>query len=248
MMKCKEKIATAGILCTLFVAALMLPTAMAKKVYSPIVKQGEIELEYTLDYTMDNDASKNTSARHQFEIEAGITDRWSSALYGDFRKYPNQNFTYQGLKWENIYQLFDKNAYWLDAGAYVEYILASDASKKNDAIEVKVLLEKELESITHTANLLFKRELGGSANNTTKVGYAWRSRLRLENHYKIAIEAYGSWGDIGAIQSLAQQSHQIGPVIFGKFGHGMEYQLGYLFGLTQGSDDGAIKLVLGYEF
>lgn len=34
----------------------------------------------------------------------------------------------------------------------------------------------------------------------------------------------------------------------GKLHNGFSYEVGYLFGLTQASDQGAIKLVVGYEF
>jgi len=222
--------------------------AEAKKVYSPIVEEGEIELEYLLDYAIDSDPAKNTSARHQFEFELGVTDRWQTAIYGDFRKRPRQGFTYQGLKWENIYQLFEQGERWLDAGLYFEYISPQSSLNKPDAVEFKLLLEKEFGKMTHTANLVFKKELGVNAANNTLAGYTWRSKWRKTQAWEPAVEIYGSLGELGNTKPLAQQSHQIGPVFMGKLRSGFSYEVGYLFGLTSASDQGAIKLVIGYEF
>jgi len=222
--------------------------AQAKKVYSPIVEQGEVELEYSLDYSVDADPAKNTSARHQFELEYGVTDRWMTAIYGDFRKRPGQAFTYQGLKWENIYQLFEQGERWLDAGLYFEYILPQRSLNKPDAAEFKLLLEKQHGRLIHTANLIFKKELGARATKNTTVGYAWRSKWRWKRFLEPAIELYGSLGEVGNTKSLSRQSHQIGPVVIGKLRSGLTYEVGYLFGLTTGSDQGLLKFIIGYEF
>jgi len=222
--------------------------AEAKKVYSPIVEEGEIELEYLLDYAIDSNPAKNTSARHQFEFELGVTDRWQTAIYGDFRKRPGQGFTYQGLKWENIYQLFEQGERWLDAGLYFEYIAPQSSLNKPDAVEFKLLLEKTFGKIVHTANLVFKKEVGANAANNTLAGYTWRSKWRETRAWEPAVEIYGSLGELGNTKPLAQQSHQIGSVFMGKLRNGFNYEVGYLFGLTSASDQGTIKLVIGYEF
>ncbi len=222
--------------------------AQAKQVYSPIVEQGEVELEYLLDYSVDNDPAKSGSTRHQIELEYGVTDRWLTAIYGDFRKRPGQKFAYQGLKWENIYQLFEQGERWLDAGLYFEYIIPQRSLNKPDALEFKLLLEKQTGRFIHTANLIFKKEIGALATQNTSVEYAWRSKWRWQRFLEPAIEAYGSMGEIGNTKPLSKQSHQIGPVMVGKLRSGMSYEVGYLFGLTPASDQGLLKFILGYEY
>jgi len=220
----------------------------AKKVYSPIVEEGEVEVEYYLDYAIDSDVAKNTNARHQVEFELGVTDRWKTAVYGDFRKRPGQTVTYQGLKWENIYQLFEQGERWLDVALYVEYIAPQSSLNKPDAVEFKVLLEKQLGKVVYTTNLVFKQEIGSNANSNASVGYSWRSKWRKSRIWEPAIELYGSLGDLNNSKSLVNQSHQIGPVFLGKLPSGFKYEIGYLFGLTPASDQGALKVVIGYEF
>jgi len=226
----------------------MLPAdAEAKKVYSPIVEQGEVEFEYFLDYDIDADPAKNTNARHQFELEFGITDRWMTAIYGDFRKRPGKAFAYQGLKWENIYQLFEQGERLLDAALYFEYIIPQSSLNRADAFEFKLLLEKESGRLINTANLIMKKELGAKAVNNTTVGYSWKSNWHWNRYLEPGFEIYGALGEFGNTNPVSKQSHQIGPVLTGKFSNGMSYEAGYLFGLTAASPQGAVKFILAYE-
>jgi len=223
-------------------------TADAKKIYSPVVEEGELEFEYILDYSFDRDPAKDGSARHQFELEYGVTDRWMTALVGDYRKRPEQGFAYQGLKWENIYQLFEQGERWLDSGLYFEYIIPDSSLNKADVLEFKMLLERESSNLINTTNLVLKKELGQYASKNTTVSVNWRSKWRWSREFEPAIEYYGSFGELGNSSPVAEQSHQVGPVIFGKLAGGVGYEIGYLFGMTSGSDAGMLKMIMGYEF
>jgi len=228
--------------------AILPADAEAKKVYSPIVEQGEVEFEYFLDYDIDADPAKNSNARHQFELEFGVTDRWMTAIYGDFRKRPGKAFAYQGLKWENIYQLFEQGERLLDVALYFEYIIPQSSLNRADAFEFKLLLEKESGRLINTANLIMKKELGAKAVANTTVGYSWKNNWRWKRYLEPGFEIYGALGEFGNTSPLSKQSHQIGPVLTGKFSNGMSYEAGYLFGLTAASPQGAVKLILAYEF
>ncbi|MDX8412676.1 MAG: FTR1 family protein [Mariprofundales bacterium] len=243
-----KSVATAAILCIVTSLFSMPETVQCKQVYSPIVEEGEVEFEYLLDYSVDSNPTQNGSARHQFEFEYGVNDRWLTAIYGDFRKSLNQGFAYQGAKWENIYQLFEQGERWLDAGLYFEYIIPKSSLNKPDRLEFKLLFEKEYGRIINTANIILNKELGAHAKSNTNIGYAWKSKWRWRRTFEPAIEIYGALGEIGNTKQLAQQQHQIGPVILGKLRNGLSYEVGYLFGLTTTSAQGMIKGVIGYEF
>ncbi len=221
--------------------------AEARKVYSPIVEQGEVEAEYQLDTAFDGDPAVDGTAKHQFAIEYGVTDRWATEVYGVFTKTPAKGFTYNQFKWANIYQLFDQGERWLDAGLYAEYQVPADSTNKPDVLEFKLLLEKEM-GLLHTMNLVLKKELGAHATKNTTFGYAWRSKWRLMREFEPGFEAYGDIGELSNPNTLSQQSHMIGPVFSGKLFHHIEYEIGYLFPLTRSTANGNFKLVVGYEF
>jgi len=239
----------------LALSLMMMPQgAYALKVYSPLVEKGEVEVEYQLDYSMDGNPAVDKTTKQQFEFGYGITDRWQSAINAVYLDKPGSGFTYDRLKWENIYQLFEKDERWLDAGLYFEYQIPDAKSNAPDVAEVKLLLQKRLPfvwggiAMKHTANLTMKKELGVLATQGTTMSYAWQSRWRVSEAFRPGFEAYGKMGRVSNLNSPAQQSHLLGPIITGDIAHMFDFQVGYLFGLTKGSVQGVFKLVVEMEF
>ncbi len=227
---------------------------LAVKVYSPIVEMGEVEIEYQMDYNLDGNPAVNKSSKQQFELGYGVTDQWKTALKAVYLDQPAGGFIYDRLTWENIYQLFDKGERWLDAGLYMEYQIPDAQRNAPDVLELKVLLQKSLPSqadvpsMKHMLNLTVKKELGVLATQATALSYAWQSRWNYSGAFRPGFEVYGKMGPVGNLNSPRQQSHQLGPVFSGEFDHMFEYQLGYLYGLTQGSVNGMFKMVLEFKF
>jgi hypothetical protein len=240
--------ATAG---ALLLAGFLLATpssAFGKKiVYSPIVEEAEIELEYYLDVARDRDPAVDGTLNHEIELEYGATDRWKTSIYYVARNRPGKGFTSEKIKWANIYQLFEQGERWLDAGLYLEYHVSLQRGNPN-ALEFKLLLEKEFGRLVHTFNPILKREMGGSTKNSTLVEYAWRTRYRYIPQMEFGVEAFGTLGEIAHINSPSNQEHMAGPVVYGKLAGFLEYQIGYLIGLTGKTPDGTLKLQVSYEF
>lgn len=222
-------------------------SASAKKVYSPHVEGGELELEYQGDVIVDRNRKKNGTNQHQFELSYGVTDNWNSAVYGIFIDTPKQKFRYSAFKWENIYQISDPGARWVDAGLYLEYFVPAASQDEKQALEFKLLLEKRIGQWTHTLNIVLEKEFGDSAADIS-YGYAWRSKRRITRAFNPGFEAFGTMGPIRGFRSADLQSHLAGPVLYGQLTDSLKYEVGYLFGLTRGSVDGNVKFNLEFEF
>jgi hypothetical protein len=104
----------------------------------------------------------------------------------------------------------------------------------------------------HTLNLLFEKQIGLHRTDATDFTPAWQSRWRLHPLFEPGFEYYGDIGDISSPGKLAEQQHRVGPVLVGFFdtqGYGkFKYELGYLFGLTRATENGAVRWKLEYEF
>jgi hypothetical protein len=62
------------------------------------------------------------------------------------------------------------------------------------------------------------------------------------------VEYYGDLGEIGRFSNVNEQQHQIFPAIDLNFSPDWEFNFGVGFGLTRGTDDLIIKLILGRRF
>jgi hypothetical protein len=103
----------------------------------------------------------------------------------------------------------------------------------------------------HTLNVLFEKEVGHQAEPATPLLVAWQSRLRLDSRFEPGVEFYGAVDDLAHLGKLADQRHRVGPMIAGLYSfppYGkIKYELGYLFGLTRATENGAVRWRLEYE-
>jgi hypothetical protein len=245
---------SAAALSALLMTGLLLngqPAHASHKIYSPTVEQGEYELELRAHRSLDSDASKDDQQKIKLEAGYGVSDKWFTAIGGEMEKDSGGDLDYTSTYWENIIQLTEQGEYWVDVGVYLEYNVGSKAGS-TDELEGKLLLEKCVGSFVHTANLVLVRNLGPGASNATNFEYAWRSKYFVSKALEVGVEIYGETGEIGHATPSDQQDHRLGPVISGELGHTgkgkWEYELGYLFGVSDAAPDGTIKLNLEYEF
>lgn len=216
------------------------------KVYSPIVNKGEWEFETRHHWTVDKTRARDDEQGHLFELGYGVTDWWATAIFATLDKEAQNGTRYGETAWENVFQLTPQGKYWLDAGAYLEYAHAARGGEADD-VEAKLLLEKDFGLFTHTANIIFEKQVGEHREPGTELGYAWQSRWRWSREFQPGIEAYGGFGVIRDFEHRADQTHQVGPVFLGKLGR-IEYEVGWLFGLTHETPNNTIILTLEYEF
>ena len=81
------------------------------------------------------------------------------------------------------------------------------------------------------------------------VGFApqFKSVYTIKNIYGVGFEYYASLGSFDQLLPAQQQEHLIGPMIDLYLDPKWEFNAGYLFGLTDGSNQGILKLLLGYR-
>lgn len=229
--------------------------AAAIEVYSPHVEQGEAEIEYTSRRSVDSNAAKNDEQIQKISLGYGVNEYWFTEIYAGWIRDPGpgESRHFDAFEWENRFQLTEPGAEWADLGLLVEYERVKD--QKNDADEFAIgpLVEKDLGKATNTFNLVFEKQLGSNAADGVNVTYRWQTRWRIMPEFEPAIQALGELGPIDHILPYRDQEHHIGPAILGKFQIGglpgrFGYDIGYLFGASNASSQGAFKLSLEYEF
>lgn len=223
------------------------------KVYSPYVEKGELELEARGTVASDNNEEIDGNKTFIYEVGYAPTEHWLTAVLfeqeAEHEEGESGDLKAEAVAWENIFQLTEPGQYWADVGAYIEYeknLRDADVHK----LEGKLLLEKSIGQFVFTANPIFSHEIGPVGEHGLEFEYAWATRYRWRPELEPGFEAFGGIGRIDDAASLSQQTHQIGPDIRGTFrvgGGKLLYNVGYLFGLTEGSPEEAFKFELEYE-
>lgn len=249
---CRQKTYPATLIRMVATALLVMSsnTYAAIHVMSPIVEQGEFEIEFKADRTFDKNADLDNAQSSNISIGYGVNDFWATELETQWKKSPSSRRYYDSTSWENRFQLTPQGKYWLDAGVFAEYEHVAQEGD-HDNMTVGLLLQKEFGKNLTTLNFLLSRELGSDGAPGTQVEYRMQTRWRFNSAFEPGIELYGEPGRWGQSGALSEQRTRLGPVVVGMLPVGLpgklRYELGYLRGLNSVSEESTIRMRLEYE-
>lgn len=226
---------------------LISANAHALNVYSPYVEKGIMEIESENRFDFDDRSSEDNFRQHKFEFGYGLTSKWKMEIIGELEKENQRGYEYSATEVENIFQLTEVGQYWADVGVLASYEFAHPTGS-SDKIEAFLLVAKNFNNFTTMANIGFEQEVGNNSNNNPEGEIKWMAKYNYTQMLNPGVEYYGEFGEISNSDGYDSQKHRLGPVIYGKLGHGIKYETGVLFGISQAAEDYAFKVNLEYEF
>lgn len=216
------------------------------KIYAPVVNKGEAEIEYNFSRTFDGDGSKNDAQDHEIELGYTPTDRWATELTMAVSREPGEDTKVDAFEWENVIQFWEQGAKWIDAGVLLTYghaVHHDDA----DAVEAKLLLEKQWGKFLHVVNIGGEQEVGRNAAGGPDLSFAWNGRYLYNLHFQPGLEFQSDFGQDNALQHFNTQEHYVGPAAYGEIVGGFKYEAAWLKGISSAAADSAMRLKLEYE-
>jgi hypothetical protein len=240
-----------------FIAITTSPVAHADfKVHSPIVEYREFEFEHNGVTTFDKKKSGlSNNQSYTNEIGYGVTPFWQVEIEGETEAPSGTNLRYSATTIENTFQLTPQGEYWADLGFFAEYSHSASRIVSNST-KFGPIVQKEASGfwnsqLLHTLNLFVAKDLGHNRSDDTGFSAAWQSRLRLNPLFEPGVEFYTDITDIEKPGKFAEQQHRVGPMFAGLYSlapYGkVKYELGYLFGLTRATENGAVRWRFEYE-
>lgn len=237
----------------LLLPALLLaqPAAAALRVHSPIVEEGEAEIETAFDVTADHRPTQTGAYSANIALAYSPTAFWKLEVEGQWKRDPQSPAHFDSTSLENVFQLTPQGKYWADLGFFLEYEAVSQRGD-HSSVTFGPLIRKEFGANTTTLNLLFTHELG----NRSAPGLQFDARLQsvwpVTEGLQAGVEAYWQPGRLGAFPGVSAQGLRSGPVLLGDLrvpGLGkLKYEIGYLFGITGSTPQGTLRGLLEYEF
>lgn len=226
------------------------------QVFLPHVVKGEVEFEHRGHLDFDDDGTKDKASNQKFSLGYGVTEFWFTEVeYEAEKENRDEQFNNDALELENVFQLTPQGKYWADLGGFFKYEFGESSNKAPDEVEFGPILSKTFGRTEVTLNPFFVKEVGVNAEKGLEFTYGAQARYRLMPEFEPGVEAFGDPGEIHRFDRISKQTHQIGPVAFGKFRLGdrgqlgsIGYELGVLFGLTEGSPDRTLKWAIEYEY
>jgi hypothetical protein len=221
----------------------------------------EKELVYWTTYIPSSDQSYayfgDTVSRqgmfaHSLELEYGITNNLTVAIYFDFEDPKGQDFKWVRTKAVMLYyQLFEKNLLPVDLALYAEYKLPRKRYKTSEEIEFKLIMEKDIKFHRFILNPTFEKKISGEDVSEGVEFILNGAYTFLKNPtFQPRIEYYSKMGELYDMPSYSEQKNYIFPsfdLFFGKYGQ-FRWHAGVGFGLTNPADNVILKSILSWGF
>ena len=233
-----------------FLSSVATSNAADFEVRSPLIDIHEFEYDAKFSRGYDSSSSKARGRGLVHEIEFGVLDWWSPALEGEWDSHsgPNNRSRFQGLTFENRFQLTNHEDSWADFGLFVEYERSAGSSGPN-AVRIGPLIRKDFGQVTTIFDVVAIKEWGRESRRQTQYSYAWQTRWTAREDFQPGFEIYGGSIEAG---TASPRQRMGGPVFFGVFNLGekqdIRYELGYLFGFNNATPSRTVKILMGYEY
>lgn len=223
----------------------------ADYVYMPTVEYGEREIDFKYGNAKEGDGTRSMTTSLGFGY--GATEYWFTEIYAKREIEDGGGLTI--AEWENKFQLTETGKYPVEIGLITE--IEAPLSDGHAPYEFKLgpLFQTEFGKLQLNGNLLFERKFGPEEEDEqhdTEMGYQWQVKYRWKKTFEFGAQGFGDMGKWNDWEPSDQQSHKLGPAVFGKISLGqrqaIKYNAAWLFGTTNASPDNNFRMQVEYEF
>ena len=228
---------------------LMVRAAPNEYVITPIVEQGEKEIDFKWGSEKRKDLSSGTATSLGFGL--GVNSWWFTELYGKWKREPGQSSGFDAVEWENRFQLTPTGKYPVDVGVLLEIERPKDRAEGYE-MTYGPLLQAEWGAVQGNLNLLWQKHVRASEPFETELHYQVQLKYRASEQFEWGAQGFGNFGRWDHWAPSSEQEHKFGPAIFGKIKVGpkqaFKYNAAILFGTNDASPKTTLRLQTEYEF
>ena len=220
----------------------------ADYVFLPGVAYGEREIDFKYGAAGKKDEPSQQAA--SLGVGYGATGWWFTEFYVKGER-EGAHSRFDAVEWENKFQLTETGKYPVDLGFILEFELPHDRNEGNE-FRFGPLFQTEFDLVQLNFNPLLTNIARAVEGNGTYFGYQWQAKYRWHQSFEFGAQGFGDMGRWNHLDPTSEQSHRLGPAIFGKYnlggGQAIVWNAAMLFGLTDASPDRNFRMQAEYEF
>ncbi|RZU02080.1 hypothetical protein [Rivibacter subsaxonicus] len=235
---------------SLAAAAEMQPEAY---VFSPIVEQGELEMDNKAGISRDREGHSAWGA--SVGMSYGLTSWWAAELTAKWRRNVGESAGYDAWEWENRFQFTPTGRYAFELGFLLEIERPREHAEGWE-LNFGPLFQTEATlagmPLQFNFNALFERSWRADEPEPTELQLQWQLRTRRGGEaLDVGLQGFDHFGPWDDWSPRSKQSHVLGPALFGKLeaaGTEMRWELGLLFGTGGAAPRTTLRTQLEIEF
>jgi len=223
----------------------------ADYVYTPTVEYGEKEIDFKYGTARQKNGTLVQATNVGYGYGAG--EYWFTEFYLKQKRSGNQ--IENMAEWENKFQLTETGEYPVDFGLVTELEAPLSADLPWE-VKLGSLFQTEYGKLQLNGNLLLKRAFGKADKSgepyATNLLYQWQAKYRWKPDFEYGVQGFGELGKWNDWSKQADQFHNAGPAIFGRFvlgkGQAIRYNAAWLFGTSEATPKHTFRIQAEYEY
>lgn len=183
------------------------------------------------------------------ELEYGVTDRWTAALYGDALIASDGVLHYSGARAETRYRLFDRYTRVVDTALALEFDAPRPSSGEPQAFAGRLIFSRDLSDLRLLANPIFELPItGDEAGAGVRLGFAGGVYYRRLWRVQPSLEYFATFGRLARPERAGKQRHVLYPGLRVRLVQRLDVLASVGLGLNRTSDRFALRALLTWEF
>ena len=196
-----------------FLSARPAAAAPSDYVVTPIVEEGEREIDFKAGTRKLRDGTRESAWSIGFGY--GATSWYFTELYAKWHHEPGQQSAFDAWEWENRFQLTETGKYPIDVGFLLEIERPKDRSEGYE-YRWGPLLQSEFGLWQANLNVLIEKHIRAAETEKAELGYQWQLKYRWKPSLEAGVQGFGAVGPWNDWASSKEQSHIAGPALFGR--------------------------------
>ena len=227
------------------------PAAANPAVYvaTPSITEGEREIEAV--FGAQRLGNGGSASGNKLSFGYGVRSWWATEFAVQWHRDDGERYRYDSWELENRFALTEPGQYPVDLGLLLEIERPADRSEGYE-LRYGPLLQAQWGPLQANLNLLLARHLRAATPPGANFNYEWQLRWRASPKLDWGMQGFGDTGPWRHWSPSSDQSHQLGPALFGRTtvapGAALKYDAALLFGTGGAAPTRALRVRLEYEF
>ena len=231
------------------VAISALAAGPADYVFLPGVTYGEREIDIKMGTWKQSQTGRLSAA--SIGLGFGVTQNWFTEFYRKYERAQDEGTHFDAWEWENKFQVTEPGQYPVDLGFIIELERPQDRAEGYETL-LGPLFQTEFGKIQLNGNLLLVRSFRSTLEQRTEFAYQWQAKYRWKPVLEFGAQGFGETGKWDRWDSRSEQSHRLGPAVFGRVvlapHQAIRYNVAWLKGTTPNSPNHTFRAQVEYEF
>jgi hypothetical protein len=210
------------------------------------------EGQRTIDFKYWNAKPNGEPPRSSPELGFGYTvnSRWYTELTAQWFQFSPGSNRLAAIEWQNDFML-TQGQYPIDVAFHTNVEHAQDGSGAL-GVEFGPVLQTEFGRTQLNLNVFFERDYRVEESEPMRMNYQWQVKYRWLEKLQFGLQGFGEMGEWNHWLPRAQQSHRVGPALFGSWhlagGHEWKYEAAYLVGKNSARNAKSVAMRIQYAF